>query len=414
MPRRYTQQFIVKNQKVKQEPQDLFQHMCRIPLGSRVDSTLGHQKERGAIQLQGVTAEKEGEGFGAMLARCPSSFGGLGSLLPGALNGRDALRMLRGYIQGESRRPAEPTTAEREAFSMTDVGCERELNEDRFETVSAGRAITWIVCDGMGGVAGGEFAAQLAIDAMTRTLQQSSLGDQNVDALEAAFREANRVILLRRKNPEFSGMGTTAVAARFDGREVVVSSVGDSRAYLVREGVVQQLTVDDTYVQSLVDEGKLMAEDALSHPDAHVLTRCLGSEPSASARSERLWLWPSDDGVASDSMVLCTDGLYSLIPDAELGEIVSDLPPREACERLVSLARERGGYDNITLSIIPFPGVLRPAQPTPIAVNQGAVPSNRPARRGTGVLRHFMFLLLMAGLAAGATVAGFLAFKFLR
>ncbi len=322
--------------------------------------------------------------------------------------------MLRGLSQGESRRAAKKAPAVQEAFLMSDVGCERDLNEDRFETVRTPHAITWVVCDGMGGVAGGEFAAQLAIDAIARTLSQSAPDEPNIDAVTSAFREANRLILLRRRNAEFAGMGTTAVAVRFDGREAVVSSIGDSRAYLVRDGAVQQLTVDDTYVQSLVDEGSLMAEDALSHPEAHVLTRCLGSEPNASVHSERLWLWPPDDSVGNDAIVLCTDGLYSLVSDAELGEIAGELPPREACERLVSLARERGGYDNITVAVIPFPGALRPAQPAFEVPKKAERKKGAKGRSGAGLMKHFFILAAMAAFAAGATVAGFLALKFLR
>lgn len=324
------------------------------------------------------------------------------------------MRMLRGQTQGESRRRADPSAQSRHAFSVSDVGCERTLNEDRCETVQEESAITWIVCDGMGGAAGGEFAAQLAVDAMARSLQQSSPDEPNVDALGSAFREANRIILLRRKNPEFSGMGTTAVAMRFDGKEAVFASIGDSRAYLVRDGAVQQLTVDDTYVQTLVDEGKLMAEDALSHPEAHVLTRCLGSEPSPNVHSERLWLWPAEMGSENDVVILCTDGLYSLVPDIEIGSVVSSLPAEEACHRLVELARQRGGYDNITVAVIPVPGTLRPAQPNVGSVGQASVSkAGQPGKRG-GLLRHAAFLALMAAVAAGLTVAASLAAQFLR
>lgn len=322
--------------------------------------------------------------------------------------------MLRGQTQGASRSSAKSAAPARESFCVSDVGCERNLNEDRFDTVRDGSAITWLVCDGMGGAAGGEFAAQLAVDAMARSLQQSSSDEPNIDVLSSAFREANRVILLRRRNPEFSGMGTTAVAMRFDGTEAVIASIGDSRAYLVRDGAVQQLTVDDTYVQSLVDEGKVMAEDALSHPDAHVLTRCLGSEPSLNLHSQRLWLWPTETGGDNDVVVLCTDGLYSLIPDVEIGSIVVSLPAREACERLVQVARQKGGYDNITVAIIPVPGILRPAQPAAGLTEEVSHVKRKHHGATRGALRHVMLLAFMAACAAGVTVAGTLALQFLR
>lgn len=322
--------------------------------------------------------------------------------------------MLRGQMQGESRRSARSPEGSLEASCFTDVGCERTLNEDRVETIRDSSAVTWLVCDGMGGAAGGEFAAQLAVDAMARFIKQSSQNEPNIDVLGAAFREANRIILLRRKNPEFQGMGTTAVAMRFDGREAVILSIGDSRAYLVRDGAVQQLTVDDTYVQSLVDEGKLMAEDALSHPEAHVLTRCLGSEPSPNVHSQRLWLWPADVGGETDAVVLCSDGLYSLVPDIEIGSIVSSLSPRDAGAKLIELARERGGYDNISVAVIRVPGVLRTSQPSEDSKISAVSATRANAPTGRGIFKHIVFLAIMTGLAAGVTIAGALAFQFLR
>lgn len=330
------------------------------------------------------------------------------------LNGREALRMLRGQMQGESRRSFRSPKSSLEASCFTDCGCERTLNEDRVETIRDGSAITWLLCDGMGGAAGGEFAAQLAVDAVSRSIQQSSESDPNIDVLGAAFREANRIILLRRKNPEFQGMGTTAVAMRFDGREAVISSIGDSRAYLVRDGAVQQLTVDDTFVQTLVDDGKLRAEEALSHPEAHVLTRCLGSEPSPNVHSQRLWLWPADADGEGDVVVLCSDGLYSLVPDIEIGSIASGLSPQDAGAKLIELARERGGFDNISVAVIRMPGVLRTSQPSEDSKVTVVSEQRAGAPTGTGVFKHFVFLAIMTALAAGATIAGALAFQFLR
>lgn len=355
------------------------------------------------------------EALGRVFVRAPaSSEEGSGPKRQVSSQGGKQLRMLRGQTQAESRSPAKSSAQARESFCVSDVGCERDLNEDRFDTVRDGSAITWLVCDGMGGAAGGEFAAQLAVDAMTRSLQQSRADEPNIDVLSSAFREANRVILLRRRNPELSGMGTTAVAMRFDGTEAVIASIGDSRAYLVRDGAVQQLTVDDTYVQSLVDEGRVMAEDALSHPEAHVLTRCLGSEPNLNVHSQRLWLWPAEMGGETDVVVLCTDGLYSLISDAEIGGIASSLAPQEACEKLVQVARQKGGYDNITVAIIPVPGTLRPAQPAAIPTEKASHAKRKAHRANRGVFKHVMLLALMAACAAAVTVIGTLALQFLR
>lgn len=239
--------------------------------------------------------------------------------------------------------------------AITDPGMERELNEDRYAVIESNVGVAWFVCDGVGGVAGGELAAQLAIDAMRRELEQSDESDAE-QVLVSALQEANRVIVLRRQNQAFGQMGTTVVSALFAGSQVVLGHVGDSRAYLVRSGEIQQLTTDHTLVQELVDRGQLKAEAALSHPEAHVLTRCIGAEPGVKVSTSKFWLWPDQ---ISDILVLCSDGLYSLVNEREIAEFTSTLSPQKACVKLVELAKSRGGYDNITIAVIPLEGTLR-------------------------------------------------------
>jgi protein phosphatase len=239
--------------------------------------------------------------------------------------------------------------------AITDPGMERELNEDRYAVIESNVGVAWFVCDGVGGVAGGELAAQLAIDAMRRELEQSDESDAE-KVLVSALQEANRVIVLRRQNQAFAQMGTTVVSALFAGNQVVLGHVGDSRAYLVRNGEIQQLTTDHTLVQELVDRGQLNAEAALSHPEAHVLTRCIGAEPGVKVSTSKFWLWPDE---ISDILVLCSDGLYTLVNEREIAEFTSTLSPQKACVKLVELAKSRGGYDNITIAVIPLEGTLR-------------------------------------------------------
>jgi len=254
--------------------------------------------------------------------------------------------------------------------AITDTGCERHLNEDRYAVIESPSGLCWLVCDGMGGEAGGELAAQLAIDAIRRDLE--TLGPRSAEsALKNSILEANRVIVLRRQNQAFAGMGTTIVGAMFQQSEIVIAHVGDSRAYLVRDGAIQQLTTDHTFVQTLVDSGQIKLEDALSHPQAHVLTRAIGSEPGLEVTSQKYWVWQVSDTEPVDLLVLCTDGLYSLISEGEIGSIVSQNSPQAACVKMVELAKSRGGFDNITLAIIPLPGQMR--QEPPIGYDSGTV-----------------------------------------
>lgn len=262
--------------------------------------------------------------------------------------------------------------------AITDTGCERELNEDRYAVVESPSGVAWIVCDGMGGATGGELAAQLAIDAIRRDLENLPARPCEV-ALKAAILEANRVIVLRRQNQLFAGMGTTIVGVLFQGPEVVIGHVGDSRTYLVRDGAIQQLTIDHTYVQELVERGEIKIEDALTHPQAHILTRCIGSEPGLDVDVKKYWIWEVPESEPTDVLVLTTDGLYSHVTDGEIATSVTEDSPQRACVKLVELAKSRGGYDNITLAVIPLGGQMR--QEPPMGYRPRPLP--KPNRAGS-------------------------------
>lgn len=265
--------------------------------------------------------------------------------------------------------------------AVTDIGCEREINEDRYAVIDCSIGKVWVVCDGMGGTMGGELAAQLAIDAIRRAIESKDFEDPE-EALRASVEEANRVIVLRRQNPQFNSMGTTVVAAMFSGSRVIISHAGDSRAYLIRDGVIEQLTTDHTYVQDLVEKGTISEEEALSHPQAHVLTRCLGAEPRLKLDTVKFWNWKVSKGEVSDSLALVSDGLYSLVDDEEIAASINSKSPQEACVELVELAKKRGGYDNITISILPISGQLREEEPpnNQKSIIKKAVPRKKVAK----------------------------------
>ncbi len=298
--------------------------------------------------------------------------------------------------------------------AITDTGCERELNEDRYAVVEGASGLAWIVCDGMGGATGGELAAQLAIDAIRRDLENLPPRPSG-DALRDAILEANRIIVLRRQNQAFAQMGTTIVAAMFDGPEVAVANVGDSRAYLIREGAIQQLTTDHTFVQDLVDRGQIQLEDALSHPQAHILTRAIGSEPALEVDLTRYWVWDSENGEQPDVLVLCTDGLYSQVSEVEVAAIVTDETPQSACVKMVELAKARGGFDNISLAIVPLGGQLRQEPPPgfdPQRALERKMPKRKSRNNARSLLRTMLIVMVLSILAAVLTVVGVLTFGF--
>jgi len=283
---------------------------------------------------------------------------------------------------------------------ITDIGCEREINEDRYAVLEGDGLTMWVVCDGMGGALGGELAAQLAIDTLKRTLQASSFNSPK-DALAQAIEEANRIIVLRRQNPTFGSMGTTIVGAVIRGDELVLSHVGDSRAYLIRQGNIQQLTADHTYVQDLVDKGLIKPEEALSHPQAHVLTKCLEAETRLDLDIQQYWVWKNSTSI-KDKLVFCTDGLYNLVSDEEIASSVSTLQSEEACAHLVELARNRGGFDNITIAIFPLDGELKsemPDVPRPQFVSLRALERSRKEVQELPLANRLviMFILAMIG-----------------
>lgn len=246
-----------------------------------------------------------------------------------------------------------------ELANLTDVGCERADNEDNYcyaepesddELRKRGRLV--VVADGMGGQEGGQVASKLAVDTV-RDVFLNGPAEDPAGALEAAYHTAHAAIQeYAHAHPELAGMGTTCTAAVLRDDRVTYGHVGDSRLYLVRDGAIVQLTRDQSYVQQMVDTGLITAEQAKTHPSRNILTSALGSESSVEVDFAEAPI-PLQ---ASDVLLLCTDGLHGLVSDDEMLAATSQEPPREACRKLVDLAKARGGPDNITIQIVRIEG----------------------------------------------------------
>jgi len=236
---------------------------------------------------------------------------------------------------------------------LTDVGRKRPHNEDNMAyvipkdpQVMARKGALFIVADGMGGHAAGEVASEIAVDTVSKVYYQDDSDDAAVSLLHA-IKRANALIHQRAaENMMRSGMGTTCVAAVFRGGTAYIANVGDSRSYLVRRGVIKQVSQDHSWVEEQVRAGLLTREQARSHAQRNVITRCLGTQPDVEIDvfSERL-----EEG---DSMFLCSDGLSGLVSDEELGQIVDQYLPQESVYHLVERANENGGSDNITAVVV--------------------------------------------------------------
>ncbi|HEX3785225.1 MAG TPA: PP2C family serine/threonine-protein phosphatase [Pseudonocardiaceae bacterium] len=224
--------------------------------------------------------------------------------------------------------------------ARSDRGLVRSNNQD---SVYAGPRLL-AVADGMGGYAGGEVASKIVIAALA-PLDDDEPGEDLLHPLREAVLAGNAAISeLVANDPELDGMGTTLTAILFAGSRLGVVNIGDSRTYLMRGGAVSQITHDDSFVQSLIDEGRITPEEANSHPQRSLLLRALTGheiEPSLTVREAR----------AGDRYMLCSDGLSSYISHETLTEAVRISDPQESADRMIELALKAGGPDNVTVIV---------------------------------------------------------------
>jgi PPM family protein phosphatase len=259
--------------------------------------------------------------------------------------------------------------------ARTDVGRTREHNEDAFAIADlsslvpptepdsfsgpAGpRGALFMVADGMGGAAAGEIASAMAVEVVTGEMRANWIAAETTDpdtfvrSIKQATKSANEHInSFAAAHPEYRGMGTTATVAGLLGDTLYLAQVGDSRAYLVRNGTAQQITKDQSLMQKLIEAGELTEEEAAQSERRNIILQALGPEPSIKVdlthQSVR----------RGDILVLCSDGLSGQLTKDEIGVIVTEAPnPAEACRRLIDRANESGGPDNITVIIARFDG----------------------------------------------------------
>lgn len=254
--------------------------------------------------------------------------------------------------------------------ARTDVGRSRDHNEDRFLVADlttrdaslseAGRTFTLgskgcllLVADGMGGAQGGEVASQMTVDLIYEGLTETWVNDpeSSVDLFGSRVREAveNANALIHERSNltvDLSGMGSTATVLGILDGSILVSQVGDSRAYLIRNGSAVQLTRDQSFVQRLIDTGRVTEEEARRMPTKNIILQALGPSPTLEVVETR---HPVQRG---DTALLCSDGLTAVVEAAEIATVVMEEDDLStACQRLVDLSNERGGPDNITVVI---------------------------------------------------------------
>jgi protein phosphatase len=269
----------------------------------------------------------------------------------------------------------QPVKARLEFGALTHVGKVRVNNEDQYLVAQLGKSMNvlhsslpaseepllsdlvsylLLVADGMGGAAGGERASALVVEAAKKHILCTAkwffrLDDPDEQVRLRLLRDSleqidRKLVEEAEQNPALAGMGTTLTAASCIADEVFLVHVGDSRAYLLHEGQLEQLTRDHTVAQKLVDEGLLRPEQAKSSRLRHMLTNVIGGMKGVSAEILKLRV---DDG---DRLLLCTDGLHDAVSDEQIAEVLqANLRPTDACQALINAALDGGGRDNITV-----------------------------------------------------------------
>jgi protein phosphatase len=290
-----------------------------------------------------------------------------------------------------------------EVASLSHIGRVRASNQDYCaEIENAAGWLALVVADGMGGHRGGEVASHLAVDTIGKVLGESH--DDPEQSLRKAFLAANEAILeVASSDPRYAGMGTTGVAVLFAAKgDAWVAHVGDSRAYLLRDGKLQALTADHSYVAELQRRGFLSAAEAAVHPRRNEVLRSIGGEPELEVEIRAVATKPGD------CFLLCTDGLWGSVPESELVAALASAQAEEAAQRLVDLANQHGGPDNITVQLARVPERTR-ASAGIHEVETDASTLHQDATRHASRIRQ---VAIAASVLAGAVLLLWLFFHF--
>jgi len=238
-------------------------------------------------------------------------------------------------------------------WGITDPGCTRTQNQDAYQTENLDRnTALCVVCDGMGGAKSGNVASTLAVDVFVQEIKRTWVSGMDPDKADQMLRNAVKLANFTvydqaQQFEEFTGMGTTLVAALVTGKFATIVNVGDSRAYSITESSVQQLTTDHSLVQMMIARGELKAEQARNYPGKNLITRAIGTEAVVECDIFHRRL---EQG---ECLLLCSDGLSNLVDEQEiLFEVVHGVNKQSSSQRLLDIAKNRGAPDNVTCVLL--------------------------------------------------------------
>ncbi len=298
--------------------------------------------------------------------------------------------------------------------SLSHIGMQRERNEDRCypdptrpdplltpELVQQ-KGQLFIIADGMGGMAAGEVASQMAVETIVKEFYGGSDRIGPGENLVLAVKSANfRIYDYASGSELLSGMGTTTTALVVKEGEAYIAHVGDSRAYLYRDGQLRQLTEDHSWVAEQVKARILTEEQARVHPSRHLLARALGTQPHVHVDTITLLLRPGD------LLLLCTDGLTRHLTDHQIAKVIStNTSPKAICETLITEANQKGGEDNVTVIVIQCePMTTRRKAGTTDVIRQG-----RSFRQWLRKIPYMILAILLAGAILGGAYAVYIVY----
>lgn len=237
-------------------------------------------------------------------------------------------------------------------YGKTHIGMVRENNQDSFKIKNNGELFLCVVCDGMGGAAGGSVASSTACEVFTdkffSLVNENPTTDNYCTLLEEAVSHANTELFnLAQKDKNLQGMGTTLCSVATDGKKVNAISIGDSRIYMINDGELIQISHDHSYVQALVDCGAITKDESVSHPQKNIITRAVGTSMVTECDCFNL-------DFTADGFLICSDGLTNYVPDEILKKIIGENfdDIEKLTDTLIKQANDNGGGDNITVLVI--------------------------------------------------------------
>lgn len=228
---------------------------------------------------------------------------------------------------------------------ISDIGNYRDINEDYLSYAEQNDGKLYVIADGMGGHNAGEIASKLAVDTLINGFKNDFVDDE--DTIRSLIVAANyEVYNLSQSKEDYNGMGTTVTACILRKNDITIGNVGDSSLYIIKNKIIKKVTKDNSYVQELLDKGKITLEEAKTHPNKNLITRALGTSPSIQVDIYKM----SKNEIKY--ILLCTDGLTNELEPFEMYDIINNNNLKEACQLLVDKAKDKGGRDNISLILI--------------------------------------------------------------